>query len=74
MAKGQFASDPIPHDREATIVYTLDGVMYVPHYRFNDVYVGPGDRKGAVDAGPLYTPGQLLKAGARQDTYGLWPR
>ena len=32
MAKGQFASDRIPHDREATTVYTLDGVMYVPHY------------------------------------------
>jgi len=70
MAKGQFAKDAPPHETTPTTVYILNGIMCVPHYYKTDEYVMPGHRAYGV----TYTAAELMRAGARQDTYQLWAR
>ncbi len=64
-------ANKITHEMEATIVYDLNGITYVPHYVNRRFYVSPG--YGAHHTN-LYSPAQLEGAGARPRTTMLWAR
>lgn len=61
---------------EEARVYELDGIVFVPHYKNRDLYVGPGYPIGAGDPDPKHTRTefQLVAAGAKVNKILLWPR
>lgn len=61
----------LTHEMEATIVYELDGITYVPHYVNRKYYVGPGY---GTHNHNLYSVDQLEAAGAKPRTIMLWAR
>jgi hypothetical protein len=51
--------------------YQVNGVTYLPHYRNDSLFVGPGyPRQGIA----VYTVDDLLKAGAKRISLMLWTR
>ena len=58
-------------EKEAYAVYELRGVTYVPHYRNENVYVGPGYGKHNFDR---YNSAELMLKGAKLKTAALWFR
>ncbi len=59
------------HPREETVVFTLNGVTYVPHYSKTGLFVSPG--YGLTHAVEL-TGADLIRAGAKQEVRFLWSR
>ncbi len=51
--------------------YELRGIVYVPHYRNNAIFVGPGYPRHNVT---IYTAADLLALGAVERTEFLWQR
>ena len=51
--------------------FVLKGITYIPHYRNDAVFVGPGYGKHNFDR---YTGPELLLKGAKPTTEFLWPR
>lgn len=51
--------------------YTGNGVTYVPHFRNQSVFIGPGYPKKNKK---LWTESELQKAGAKRKVTMLWPR
>jgi hypothetical protein len=51
--------------------YRKDGVSFVPHYRNNSVFVGPGYPR---DNRNTYTEAELVEAGAVKQPRFLWSR
>lgn len=63
-------SKPKADKREAT-VYRLGPVVYVPHYKVEGVFVGPGyPRQDARE----WSAAQLLAIGGKEETYPLSER
>lgn len=56
--------------REFRVVYCLNGITYVPHYK-QDSYVGPGY---TTDRSRCYTVEQLIQAGAKPQMRLLFNR
>jgi len=52
-------------------VYRLGRVVYVPHYRKPNLYVGPGFPRHDPN---MYYPGELLAKGCVKDHMSLWER
>jgi hypothetical protein len=52
-------------------VFILDKITYLPHYRNNNVFVGPGYPKHNKFR---YSAHDLLQAGALKSLYPLWSR
>jgi len=52
-------------------VYVLRGIVYVPHYRNKDIFVGPGYPRHNMT---LYTAADLLALGAVESVDFLWSR
>jgi len=57
--------------REFQKVYRKDDVVYVPHFRNSDAYVGPGYPRFTKRR---YTEYELVAGGAVQETMPLWTR
>lgn len=53
-------------EKYPTNAYVLGGMLYVPHYREEGVYVAPG--------GQMATEGELVCAGAKRKMEMLWKR
>ena len=53
------------------IVYVLNGITYVPHYRNPSVFVGPGYPRFTRQR---YSDTDLRNAGAQQGSFPLWKR
>ena len=51
--------------------YELRGIVYVPHYRNSDIFVGPGYPMHNMT---IYTAADLLALGAVERTEFLWQR
>jgi hypothetical protein len=51
--------------------YQANGVTYLPHYRNDSLFVGPGYPK---QSSTVYTVDDLLKAGATRINLMLWAR
>jgi len=58
-------------DRIETIVYELNGITYVPHFRNNSIYVGPGY---PIHNMMRFSDVDLQMMGARPQTMMMWPR
>jgi len=52
-------------------VYRLGQITYLPHYRNDSVFVGPGYPRRTQ---AQYSVADLLAAGAEKDTLALWHR
>jgi hypothetical protein len=52
-------------------VYRLGQITYLPHYRNDSVFVGPGYPRHTQ---AQYSVADLLAAGAEKDTLALWHR
>jgi hypothetical protein len=61
----------LPAERFPARSLVLNGVPYLPHYRNESVYVGPGYGKHNFDR---YSEQQLLLKGAQYQTEVLWQR
>jgi hypothetical protein len=61
----------LPAERFPTRSLVLKGIPYVPHYRNESVYVGPGYGRSNFDR---YTAQELLVKGAQYQPEMLWPR
>jgi hypothetical protein len=61
----------IPAERFPSHALVLNGVLYLPHYRNQDVYVGPGYGKSNFRR---YSAGDLIVKGAYYQPEMLWPR
>lgn len=60
-----------PSDRFEAIVYDLNGITYVPHFRNKNLYVGPGyPRQNLM----RYTDVEMQLRGAKPRTEMLWHR
>jgi len=57
--------------REFQKVYRKGDVIYVPHFRNSDAYVGPGYPRFTKQR---YTEYELVAGGAVQETMPLWVR
>ena len=57
--------------RTPQVVYKLNGVTYVPHYRNSAIFVGPGYPTYNTDR---YSAAELANAGAINETEFLWAR
>ena len=53
------------------VVYKLNGITYVPHYKDYKFYVGPGFPKANGD---IFTSDELMAAGATPHGMFLWKR
>ena len=53
------------------VVYDLNGITYIPHYRNKDVYIGPGY---PVHNMTRYSDGELMLMGAKPRIEMLWKR
>ena len=51
--------------------YRKDGITFVPHFRNNNVFIGPGYPRHNQNR---YTEAQLLEAGAVKQPRFLWSR
>jgi len=60
-----------PADKVSTIVYELNGITYLPHYKKVNCYVRPGYGRAHHDT---YTAAQLIFAGAKTSTEYLFTR
>lgn len=58
-------------ERDGYTTYVLDGVPYIPHYRNDSVYVGPGYGKHNFNR---YTYTELMVKGAKPKEEALWIR
>lgn len=54
-----------------TTVYKAHGVTYVPHFRNENIFVGPGYPKHSSQR---YTAAELVSAGATKEVDMLWSR
>ena len=62
------------HDTAARVDnygYQVNGVTYLPHYRNESLFVGPGYPR---QSNHVYTAEELTKAGANRIALMLWPR
>jgi hypothetical protein len=59
-----------PAERTEQTTYTLNGILYVPHYLNADVFVGPGYKKDGV----AYSAFALVQRGALKGSAYLWSR
>jgi hypothetical protein len=57
--------------REFQRVYRMGDVVYVPHFRNGDVYVGPGYPRFTKQR---YSEFELVSKGAIQESMPLWTR
>lgn len=57
--------------REFQKVYRKGDVVYVPHFRNSEVFVGPGYPRATRQR---YTEFELVQAGAMQERLPLWTR
>jgi hypothetical protein len=57
--------------REFQKVYRKGDVIYVPHFRNNDVFVGPGYPRFTRQR---YSEFELVQGGAVQESMPLWTR
>jgi len=55
------------HEKEHQKCYELNGVLHLPHYQHEGVFVSPSDKVGAIES-------DLIKAGAVETTHYLWVR
>jgi hypothetical protein len=53
------------------IVYDLKGITYVPHYRNNSIFVGPGYPR---HTNTRYSDVELMMLGAKPRAEFLWSR
>lgn len=60
-----------PSDRFEAIVYDLNGITYVPHFRNKNLYVGPGYPRHNL---MRYTDVEMQLRGAKPRTEMLWHR
>lgn len=58
-------------EKHQYVVYRLNGITYVPHYRDVNYYVGPGFPRQNSD---IFTPDELLAVGAVPHGAFLWKR
>jgi hypothetical protein len=58
-------------DRFEAIVYELNGITYVPHYRNDSIFVGPGY---PLHNQNRYSDVDLQVMGAQPKAMMLWPR
>lgn len=54
-----------------TVVYKLNGITYLPHYRNSSIYVGPGYPHKSAER---YTEQDLLRVGATKEVEMLLSR
>lgn len=54
-----------------TTTYVLNGITYVPHYRNNTIFVGPGYPRTNTTR---YAALKLIDLGAEKQTAFLWSR
>lgn len=61
---------------ESTTAYKLNGIVYVPHYKNRNVFVGPGYPMGPGNPLPKFSlsANELIEAGAEKIDIQLWPR
>lgn len=57
--------------RVENYAYQVNGVTYLPHYRNESLFVGPGYPRLSNH---VYTAEDLNKVGANRITLMLWPR
>lgn len=60
-----------PSDRFEAVVYDLNGITYVPHYRNKSIYVGPGYPRHTL---MRYSDLEMQLRGAKPRTEMLWHR
>jgi len=60
-----------PADKVSTIVYTLNGITYLPHYRHVNAYVKPGYGRAHFEE---MSAAELIFAGAITSTEYLFSR
>lgn len=60
-----------PAARTAQVAYKLNGLTFVPHYRNNSIYVGPGY---PIYNNKRYSAAELTAAGATSTPEFLWSR
>ena len=53
-------------ERDWVSIWYVDGIMLVPHYTKQHVWVWPG--------GQFFTPAELVDMGGKESTTLLWPR
>jgi hypothetical protein len=58
-------------EKVSTIVYELNGITYLPHYKKVNCFVRPGYGRAHHDT---YTAAQLIFAGAKTSTEYLFTR
>ena len=58
-------------DTFETTVYDLRGITYVPHYRNDNIYIGPGYPKHTLER---YSAVELQLMGAKPRVEMLWSR
>ena len=59
------------NEKAQYVVYKLNGITYVPHYKDYKYYVSPGFPKAN---GNIFTPDELIAAGATPHGMFLWKR
>ena len=62
---------PDTAETQLHIVYSINHITYVPHYRNSSVFVGPGYPRHTQ---AQYSVMDLVAAGAQKDTLALWHR
>lgn len=60
-----------PAELISQVVYELNGITYVPHYRNSDIFVGPGYPKKSQ---MRYSAKELELYGAKARQHMLWSR
>lgn len=60
-----------PADKQEYVVYDLNGITYLPHYRNKNVFVGPGYPFNNMTR---YTDLELQLRGAKPRSMMLWHR
>lgn len=64
-------SNAEPAVRTAQVAYKLGGITYVPHYRNNSIFVGPGY---PIHTSKRFSASELVEAGATSIPEFLWAR
>jgi hypothetical protein len=60
-------SEMSAHPRSMQKVYNLNGIIHVPHYSQQGIYMSPGDKIGKFES-------YLVKRGAVEQQMLLWDR
>jgi hypothetical protein len=55
------------HPKSMQKVYNLNGIIHLPHYVQEGIFVGPGDKIGKIES-------YLIKQGAVEQQMYLWDR